>query len=132
MSALVDTSIMVEDMSFFYPEGFVDRSRMFFERFVYVNVFHESGVSRHVKFRQGYVAVGGECSADVDVRVTNRVSRYVQIRQAVHCSRRINGVCDYMESATFMLVSASTFPHTTFPMVCVFVAHEMSVAYRTC
>jgi hypothetical protein len=85
---------MVEDMSFFYPEGFVDRSRMFFERFVYVNVFHESGVSRHVKFRQGYVAVGGECSADVDVRVTNRVSRYVQIRQAVHCSRRINGVCD--------------------------------------
>jgi hypothetical protein len=32
MSALVDTSIMVEDMSFFYPEGFVDRSRMFFRR----------------------------------------------------------------------------------------------------
>jgi hypothetical protein len=23
---------MVEDMSFFYPEGFVDRSRMFSER----------------------------------------------------------------------------------------------------
>jgi hypothetical protein len=34
MSALVDTSIMVEDMSFFYPEGFVDRSRMFFKRFL--------------------------------------------------------------------------------------------------
>jgi hypothetical protein len=58
-SALVD--IMVEDMSFFYPEGFVDRSRMFSRGSAYVNVFHESGVSRHVKFRQGYVAVG-ECS----------------------------------------------------------------------
>jgi hypothetical protein len=40
---------------------------MFFRRPVYVNVFHESGVSRHVKFRQGYVAVGGEWQMSMSV-----------------------------------------------------------------